>query len=154
MNLDGIIHFVRWNTEVEGGTILQTEMLVGAVFLLFVIQVIGTHLQVKAYKGAVREMHKLGNVGIGSRRRKLGASNIVVIACNSAGEILDGRIMQGMTILSRFRPMEDIVGRTIYDLHAEYAALPEKRRIHYKGHMQALDALITRLHNAEQSEAR
>ena len=87
MNLDGIIHFVRWNMEVEGGTILQTEMLVGAVFLLFVIQVIGTHLQVKAYKGAVREMHKLGNVGIGSRRRKLGASNIVVIACNSAGEI-------------------------------------------------------------------
>ena len=62
--------------------------------------------------------------------------------------------MQGMTILSRFRPMEDIVGRTIYDLHAEYAALPEKRRVHYKGHMQALDALITRLHNAEQSEAR
>jgi len=50
--------------------------------------------------------------------------------------------------------MEDIVGRTIYDLHAEYAALPEKRRVHYKGHMQALDALITRLHNAEQSEAR
>ena len=130
---------------------MQTEMLVGAVFLLFVIQVIGTHLQVKAYKGAVREMHKLGNVGIGSRRRKLGASNIVVIACNSAGEILDGRIMQGMTILSRFRPMEDIVGRTIYDLRAEYGALPERRREHYKGHLQALDALIARL-NGQQSK--
>ena len=126
---------------------MQTEMLLGGLFLLFVIQVIGTHLQVKEYKRAVREMHKLGNVGIGARRRKLGPSNIVVIASNSAGVILDGRIMQGMTILSRFRPMADIVGRTIYDLHAEYAALPEKRRVHYKGHMQALDALMIRLHN-------
>ena len=87
---------------------MQTEILIGILFLLFVIQVIGTHLQVKEYKRAVHEMHKLGNVGIGARRRKLGSSNIVVIACNSAGEILDGRIMQGMTILSRFRPMEDL----------------------------------------------
>ena len=124
---------------------MQTEALVGALFLLFVVQVIGTHLQVKEYKRAVRELHKRGNVGIGSRRRKLGPSNIVVIACNSTGVILDGRIMQGMTILSRFRPIEGIAGRTIYDLHAEYASLPEKRRVHYKGHLQALDALITRL---------
>ena len=124
---------------------MQTEALVGALFLLFVVQVIGTHLQVKEYKRAVRELHKRGNVGIGSRRRKLGPSNIVVIACNSSGEILEGRIMQGMTILSRFRSIEGIAGRTIYDLRAEYASLPEKRRVHYKGHLQALDALITRL---------
>lgn len=132
---------------------MQTEMLLGGLFLLFGIQVVGTHLQVKEYKRAVREMHKLGNVGIGARRRKLGPSNIVVIACNSTGVILDGRIMQGMTILSRFRPMADIVGRTIYDLHAEYAALPEKRRAHYKGHMQALDALMIRLHNEGKQES-
>ena len=76
----------------------------------------------------------------------------MIIACNSDGEILDGRMMQGMTILSRFRPMEDIVGRTIYRLHEEYAALPEKRRAHYKGHMQALEALMTRLRPAEEPD--
>ena len=80
------------------------------------------------------------------------SSNIVIIACNSDGEILDGRMMQGMTILSRFRPMEDIVGRTIYRLHEEYTALPEKRRAHYKGHMQALEALMTRLQPAEEPD--
>ena len=116
---------------------MQTETLIGILFLLFVIQVIGTHLQVKEYKRAVHEMHKLGNVGIGSRRRRLGPSSIVVIACRSDGEILDGRMMQGMTILSRCR--------------AEYGALPERRRAHYKGHLQALDALIARL-NGQQSE--
>ncbi|MFC2742203.1 MAG: transcriptional regulator GutM [Selenomonas artemidis] len=129
---------------------MQTEMLLGGLFLLFVVQVVGTHLQVKEYKRAVREMHKLGNVGIGSRRRKLGPSNIVIIACNSDGEILDGRMMQGMTILSRFRPMEGIAGRTIYSLHEEYAALPDKRRAHYKGHITALDALIARLGGVQQ----
>ena len=134
----------------EGGDFLQTQMLLGGLCLLLVIQVAGTHLQVREYKRAVREMHKLGNVGIGSRRRRLGPSNIVIIACNSDGEILDGRMMQGMTILSRFRPMEDIVGRTIYRLHEEYAALPEKRRAHYKGHITALDALIARLGGVQQ----
>ena len=99
---------------------MQTEILIGILFLLFVIQVIGTHLQVKEYKRAVHEMHKLG-------------------------------MMQGMTILSRFHPMEGITGRTIYDLRAEYGALPERRRAHYKGHIQALDALIARL-NGQQSE--
>ena len=128
---------------------MQTEMLLSGLFLLFVVQVVGTHLQVKEYKRAVREMHRLGNVGIGSRRRKLGPSNIVIIACDSAGRILDGRMMQGMTILSRFCPMEGIAGRTIYDLQAEYASLPEKRRVHYKGHLQALDALIARLGSEE-----
>lgn len=128
---------------------MQTEALLGGLFLLFVIQVVGTHLQVKEYKRAVREMHRLGNVGIGSRRRRLGPSNIVIIACGSDGEIVDGRMMQGMTIFSRFRPMEGIAGRTIYELHAAYTALPEKRRAHYKGHIQALDALIARLRDAQ-----
>ena len=41
--------------------------------------------------------------------------------------------------------MEDIVGRTIYELHEAYTALPEKRRVYYKGHIQAIEALITRL---------
>lgn len=127
---------------------MQTEMLLGGLFLLFVIQVIGTHLQVKEYKRAVREMHRLGNVGIGARRRKLGPSSIVIIACNADGEILDGRMMQGMTILSRFRPMAGIMGQTIYELRAAYEALPKERRIHYKGHIQALDALIARLRPA------
>ena len=124
---------------------MQTEMLLCGLFLLFVIQVVGTHLQVKEYKRSVKELHRLGNVGIGSRRRKLGPSNIVIIACDSAGEILAGKMMQGMTILSRFHPIEEIAGRTIYDLRAAYMALPEKRRAHYKGHIQALEALIARL---------
>lgn len=125
-------------------------MLLGGLFLLFVVQVIGTHLQVKEYRRAVKELHRLGNVGIGSRRRRLGPSNIVIIACDSAGEIRAGKMMQGMTILSRFRPIEGIAGRTIYDLHAEYAALPDKRRAHYKGHITALDALIARLGGVQQ----
>ena len=132
---------------------MQTEMLLGGLFLLFVVQVIGTHLQVKDYRRAVKELHRLGNVGIGSRRRRLGPSNIVIIACDSAGEIRAGKMMQGMTILSRFRPIEGIAGRTIYDLHAEYAALPDKRRAHYKGHIAALDALIARLDSTQQKNS-
>ena len=124
---------------------MSIEVAFGAIFLLFVVQVIGTYLQVKEYKKAVRELHKLGNVGIGSGRKKLGAGSVVIIACKSDGRITGGSIMRGVSIFSRFNPMEDIVGKTIYELKAEYESMPEKNRSQYKGHIQAIEALELRL---------
>lgn len=120
------------------------------VLLVFIgIQASGTYIQVKQYKKAVRRLHKLGNVGIGSRKSKLSPGNIVVIACNNQGEITGGEIMEGFTIFNGFRELKDIVGKNIYDLKAEYMALPEKKQKLYKAHLQAIDALNIRLNPIE-----
>lgn len=115
------------------------------LFALMVMQVVGTHWQVREYRRAVRRLHKLGNLGIGSRRRRLGPGNVVIIACDKEGRITGGEMMQGMTIFAHFHALEDIAGKTIHSLKAEYLDMPPKRRSYYQGHIQALDALEARL---------
>ena len=124
---------------------MKMETLWISLFCLMVLQVIGTHLQVKQYRKAVSRLHLLGNIGIGSRRSKIGAGSIVIIACKNDGKVTGGEIMQGMTIFNRFKKIENIQGRTIYDLKQEYLNLSKRRQKQYKGHLQAIEALEMRL---------
>lgn len=121
----------------------------GILFVLMVMQVVGTHLQVKQYRRAVSRLHKLGNLGIGSNKRKLGAGSVVIIACKSDGTITGGEEMTGLTIFNGFKEIGGIVGRNISDLKAEYQKLNAKL---YKGHIQAIEALEERL-NSKSEEA-
>lgn len=121
-----------------------------ALFVLMLVQAAGTYLQVQQYKKAVRRLHKMGNVGIGSKKGRLRPGNIVVIACDREGVVTGGEIMEGFTIFNGFKEVKDIVGKTIYELKDEYNTLPEKKRKIYKAHLQALDALHLRLQPAEE----
>lgn len=115
------------------------------LFVLMLVQAFGTYLQVQQYKKAVRRLHKMGNVGIGSKKGKFSQGNIVIIACDRNGMITAGEIMEGFTIFNTFKELSGIVGKTIYMLKDEYMSLPEKKQKKYKAHMQALDALDLRL---------
>ena len=117
----------------------------GILGFLTIFQLLGMRLQVKAYRDAVHRLHKLGNLGIGSMRGRFGPGHLVIIVCDGAGKIVDGEIMEGMTIFSRFKKLTGIVGKTIYELKDEYLALPEKLRKRHKGYIQALEALELRL---------
>ena len=120
----------------------------GVLFVLMILQVLGAHLQVKQYRKTVSKLHKLGNIGVGSNRRRFGAGSIIIISCKSDGMITGAEEMRGFTIFSTFKEVPELVGRTIYDLKAEYSSLPEKQRDKlYKAHLQAIEALEIRLHN-------
>lgn len=117
----------------------------GILILLMIIQLIGMRLQVRAYKKTVQRLHKLGNLGIGSMRGRFGPGHLVIIVCDKEGMIVDGEIMEGMTIFSHFKKIPEIAGRTIYDLKREYLSLPKKQQKQRKGYIQALEALELRL---------
>jgi len=117
----------------------------GILILLMVMQLIGMRLQVRAYQQTVQRLHRLGNLGIGSMRGRFGPGHLVIIVCDKDGLILDGEIMEGMTIFSRFKKIPGIVGRTIYELKQEYLSLSKKEQKRHKGHIQALEALELRL---------
>lgn len=125
----------------------------GILFLLMIVQIIGTHLQVKQYRKSVRKLHKLGNLGVGSNRRRFGGGSVVIIACKSDGTITGGEEMKGLTIFSGFKEIPNIIGRSIYDLKAEYEALPEKERKTFKAYIQALEALEIRLNSEANKSA-
>ena len=113
----------------------------GVLVILMLIQVAGTHLQVKKYRKAVSKLHKLGNLGVGAKRGKLGGGNIVIIACKSDGVITGAEEMKGMTIFAGFKELPELVGRTIYDLKLDYL-VDEKKN---KAYIQAIEALEARL---------
>ena len=132
---------------------LNISSLLLILFLLMVMQGIGTYVQVKKYKAAVHRVHKLGNIGLGQNRRRFGPGSIVIIACDSAGKITGGEEMSGMTIFTGFKEIEGIVGKTIYELKDEYLKMPKSRQKFYKGHIQAVEALEARLKmQSEQKE--
>jgi len=126
---------------------MEFTTLIAVLLIFMLIQASGTYLQVKQYKKAVRRLHKIGNVGIGSRKSKLRPGNIVVIACDNQGKITGGEIMEGFTIFNGFKELNDIIGKNIYVLKAEYMALPEKKQKIYQAHVQAIDALDMRLNS-------
>jgi glucitol operon activator protein len=129
---------------------MDTTKIFILLFVLMLTQAFGTYLQVQQYKKAVRRLHKLGNVGIGSKKGKFSQGNIVIIACDRSGVITAGEIMEGFTIFNTFKELSGIAGKTIYHLKAEYMNLSKKQQKKYKAHIQALDALHIRLNPVEE----
>lgn len=126
---------------------MDFTMLFVCLLVFMVIQALGTYVQVRQYKKAVRRLHKKGNVGIGSRRSKL-KNNIVIIACDGEGIVVDAELMEGLTIFTKFKQIPEIIGKDIFSLREEYAAITSKKeQKRWRGHIEAIKALCNRLEN-------
>ncbi|BEU87003.1 hypothetical protein TAMA11512_04670 [Selenomonas sp. TAMA-11512] len=123
---------------------MEITHFLGILFLLMCLQVVGTHMQVKRYKAAVRRLHALGAVGIGSQRKMFGAGEIVLLAVKSDGSIQAAERMRGMTIWARFKPVPELVGDTIQKVGARIEALPVKEQKKHKALLDAVEALMRR----------
>ena len=123
---------------------MEVAHLFGILFLLMCLQVFGTHMQVKRYKAAVRRLHALGAVGIGSQRKTFGAGEVVLLAAKADGVILAAERMRGMTIWAKFKPVPEMVGDTIQNIEARIEALPLKEQKKHKALRDAAEALMQR----------
>ena len=120
---------------------MDFTMLFVCLLVFMVIQALGTYVQVQQYKKAVRRLHKKGNVGIGSRRSRL-KNNIVIIACDGEGIVVDAELMEGLTIFTKFKQIPEIIGKNIFSLREEYAAITSKKeQKRWRGHIEAIKAL-------------
>ncbi len=127
---------------------MDFTMLFVCLLAFMVIQALGTYVQVQQYKKAVRRLHKKGNIGIGSKRSRI-RNNIVIIACDNQGKIVDGELMEGLTVFTKFKQIPDIIGKDIFLLKEEYEALYKKEKKQFKGHLQAVEALCNRFSSIE-----
>lgn len=92
------------------------EKLLLIAFLFYVLQMILTYFQVKNFRNNVDELRKKGVIGIGSKKRKLSAGTIVILVSNEFGDIIEGRMMQGFSILARFKNLKDLNGFNVGEL--------------------------------------
>ena len=59
------------------------------VCLLIGGQILGAKFQIKSFNEALKRLHKKGNVGVGTKKRKVGPGYVVLLACDSQGTITD-----------------------------------------------------------------
>lgn len=122
------------------------------VFAAFLLQALGGYYQVKNYRKTVREIHKLGSVGIGQKKGKFFNGNIVMIAADREGVIKGAMILDGISFLAKFHPVEELfekrlVGSSIYTFLEITDEFDKKMRKKYMGWVRALEALRMRLDN-------
>lgn len=89
------------------------------VFIIFAtgaysFQVVLGFFQIKHFNKVYRELRNKGKVAIGRRAGKIKAGTIVMFAIEDDGKILDTRMMQGVTVISKFRHLDQYTG---HDLH-------------------------------------
>lgn len=119
-------------------------------FALFLMQAVGGYFQIKDYKKAIRRVHKLGNVGIGQKKGGFFSGYLVLIACDSRGVITGAERMQGLTFLTKFKPVDEVMGHRLRGTHIEemlalFHTLDKRHQKQMKGYIQALEALELRL---------
>jgi len=102
------------------------EKIVYLAFLLYILQAILTYFQIKNYRHTVATLKQDGIVGIGTKKKKIGSGNIVVLVSDEAGHILQGQLMQGVTVLARFKEMKDMKGIHIKELKEKTLTVDSK----------------------------
>ena len=128
----------------------QDMMLIFMIAIaLFGMQALGGFMQIKNYKVAMRRLHKKGNVGVGQKKGRFLNGHIVMISCDSQGIITGCEVLDGMTFLSKFHSVKELldkplIGRSIEEPLNEIDGMG-KRKKHYKGYVNALEALQLRL---------
>jgi len=80
----------------------------------YVVQVLLSLLQVKHFNKVYKELRSLGKVAIGRKAGKIKAGTIVMFAIKDKGKILDARVMQGVTVISKFRQLDQFIGHDIH----------------------------------------
>jgi DNA-binding transcriptional regulator of glucitol operon len=127
----------------------------GVIFALFILQSLGTWIQIKDYQKALKRIRPKGTGGIGQKKGCVG--HIVLIACDKEGVITDVEAMEGMSIIARFRhkealPWRTLAGTHILELLNDFFGMDEKKRRYYRGYIQAAEALEKRFYPEEYEE--
>ena len=127
------------------------------VFVLFILQALGGWYQIQNYRKAMRRVHQSGNVGFVQRKGRLTAGYIIMIACDHDGIITRCEIMQGLSFLAKFKPLneflgKDMKGRSIYEFLDDMKDFDKKQKKKYKGYINAFEALDQRLQDTKLEE--
>lgn len=129
------------------------EKLALVAFGLFILQSFMAYLQINAYKHKVREMRPLGTLGLGTRKGRLVAGNITILAVDAQRRVVRCEKMEGISVFARFRPVKALEGRHIDEIKEEVQekAKLKKKNKHPDPLLQAIEgveATLSRQHIA------
>jgi glucitol operon activator protein len=88
---------------------------IGVFVGIWLLQILLTLIQMKHYRTTVREMSKRssGYLGVGVHKQRLGIGSVVILVSDVKGIIIDGKILSGVTVFARFKPLYEFNGLTL-----------------------------------------
>lgn len=104
------------------------------VFIIFAVsayalQIVLGFFQIKHFTAVYQELRRKGKVAIGRRPGKIRSGTIVMFAIENEGEILDARVMQGVTVLSKFKSFEQYVGTDIHYIDKYHPLVQKENKL-------------------------
>ncbi len=71
------------------------------VMILLAIQAVLTYRQLKNFKMNADQLRRIGRTGVGNEKKSFGAGAIVILAADPNEIVVDGRIMQGVSVFAK-----------------------------------------------------
>lgn len=87
--------------------------------IAYVLQFLLTMIQMKDFNLNFRDLRKMGRVAIGKKKGGFVAGSIVMFAIDDKGIILKGMCLSGVTVLARFKEINDFNGVDITTITEE-----------------------------------
>jgi glucitol operon activator protein len=120
--------------------------------VMWILQAAGTWLQMRHYRGVMGLIEGRwtdGYLGIGNARASLGRGVILMLVAGPDSTVRELLIMEGRSVLAKFRPFKEFQGRSLASLPGDEAFTK------VRGRLQALDQAIEQIEKArgKQQEA-
>ena len=84
------------------------------IIAVYVLQMIFGFIQLRHFNQHYMKMRQKGRVAIGRKAGKIKSGTIVLFALDDEDKIIDTRILQGVTILARFKQKDQYNGEDIH----------------------------------------
>ena len=99
-----------------------------AVFIIiaFVLQIALSMIQRRHFNKSFVELRRKGKGVIGKKRGWFSAGTIVLIQIDETGLILDARLLQGITVFSKFRTLSSVLMQNISTVANDSACLRQE----------------------------
>lgn len=124
------LHKFFIGTDVKGGVGVQTWIFIALLFVvLWGLQFLLTHYQLKNYHQTIREMSRRGSgyLGVGKSKKRFGKGIVMVLVTDMDDVVVEARKMEGVTVFSRFEEFSDIAGEKLSSL-LTYEAEPQMQQ--------------------------
>jgi glucitol operon activator protein len=88
----------------------STSFLIIVAIVAWTAQIGMSFFQIRAFNRMIQSMAKKGNVKIGRTKSRWKARTIVVLVEGNDGVIIDGRVLNGMTVFARPKTLPELIG--------------------------------------------
>lgn len=90
-----------------------TTSLITIAVIAWVLQIATGFFQVRSFNRMLREVSSKGEIKIGKTSSRWKPKTLVVLAHDQNGVVIDARVMKGITVFTRPKPLIDLINRRL-----------------------------------------